>query len=103
MSVPQSEDLLEAAHILPSCECTPAERMDVRNGLLVSFVYHRLFDMDWLRITENYRIIDGPELPREKVDFESVLTMRYRRPLLYLPEDPRFHPSPNYIRRRYGV
>ncbi|HAL70661.1 MAG TPA: hypothetical protein DCP71_02695 [Verrucomicrobiales bacterium] len=103
MSVPQSEDLLEAAHILPYRECTPAERIDVRNGLLLSFVYHRLFDMDWLRIREDYRIIDGPELPRQTVDFEAALTLRFRRPHLYLPEDPRFSPSPDYIRRRYGI
>lgn len=101
MSMPQSEELLEAAHILPYSECTPAERIDVRNGILVSFVHHRLFDMDWLRVTEDYRIVDGPELPRSKGDFEAAIAIQYRRPRLHLPEDPRLHPNPDYIRRRY--
>lgn len=101
MSRAQSEDLLEAAHILPYNECTPAERIDVRNGILVSFVHHRLFDMDWLRVTEDYRIVDGPELPRAKGDFEAAIAIQHRRPRLLLPEDPRLHPDPDYIRRRY--
>lgn len=103
MSDCRSEELLQAAHILPWSECTPEERMDVRNGILVASTYHHMFDLDWLRISSDYRILPGPEIPpsQDRGRFESaiigqVLTFRLR-----LPSEPRFHPNPEYIRRRY--
>lgn len=37
-------DALEAAHIVPWARATPAQRLDVRNGILLCATHHRLFD-----------------------------------------------------------
>jgi len=44
---------LEAAHIKPWRYCTPRERLDPRNGLLLCANHHGLFDNDALTITED--------------------------------------------------
>ena len=47
---------LEACHIIPWASSTPAQRMDVRNGLLLNSFHHKLFDSDYLTISRDYRI-----------------------------------------------
>jgi putative restriction endonuclease len=44
-------DALEACHIVPWAYSTPQQRMDVRNGLLLNPLHHRLFDKAYLTIT----------------------------------------------------
>ena len=50
------QDCLDAAHIVSWADSTPAQRMDVRNGILLSAIHHRLFDQGRITIDEDYRI-----------------------------------------------
>ena len=49
-------EALDAAHIVPWSHATPQQRMDPRNGLLLCATHHKLFDADWITVTESYRI-----------------------------------------------
>ena len=53
MSYPEA---LEACHIVPWSLASPAERMDVRNGLLLNSFHHRLFDNKYITITKEFKI-----------------------------------------------
>lgn len=103
MSGCYSEELLQAAHLLPWSESIPEERMDVRNGILVASIYHHMLDLDWLRISPDYRILAGPNLPPSKDwgRLESFLVGQILNQRLRLPSDHHLHPNPDYIRRRY--
>lgn len=49
-------DLLEACHIVPWAECTPAQQIDVTNGVLLNRLHHRMFDTGYMTIDENYDV-----------------------------------------------
>lgn len=50
-------DALDACHIVPWAYATPQQRMDVRNGLLLNPLHHRLFDKAYMTITADYKIV----------------------------------------------
>lgn len=50
-------EALDACHIVPWNEATPQQRMDVRNGLLLNPLHHRLFDQAYITIDSRYNII----------------------------------------------
>ncbi|SKB08016.1 putative restriction endonuclease [Prosthecobacter debontii] len=101
MSDCRAEDLLEAAHIAPWSECTPQEKLDVRNGLLLASTYHDLFDKGWITVNENYRVIEGPDFPRGLQDrFVDWVTRHVLGRQLRMPADPRYRPLLDYIQRR---
>lgn len=52
----KGKSLLQAAHILPWSRCKAEERLEPRNGILLSVLHHRLFDLHWIKIDENYQI-----------------------------------------------
>lgn len=98
------EPLLQAAHIVPWSRCEPNQRLDPRNGLLLSVQNHRMFDLDWIRITENYQIrlhhagIKGHALTADQR--AALASMDGRR--IRLPAERSYYPSPRLIRRRYS-
>jgi putative restriction endonuclease len=47
-------DALEAAHIIPWRAATPAERLDVRNGILLCATHHRMFDANLITVGTDY-------------------------------------------------
>jgi putative restriction endonuclease len=50
------EPALDAAHIYPWAQCSSADRLNVRNGLLLCAVHHRMFDEDYFEITADHQI-----------------------------------------------
>ena len=48
--------LLQAAHIIPWSEATSVERANPANGILLSLAHHRMFDLDWIRIDDAFRV-----------------------------------------------
>jgi putative restriction endonuclease len=48
--------ILDAAHIVPWSQCTQAQKIDPRNGILMLCCYHLLFDLGILSIDENYKV-----------------------------------------------
>lgn len=50
------QECLEAAHIHPWSACTPEDRMNPRNGLLLCANHHRMFDADKIAVGPDYKI-----------------------------------------------
>jgi putative restriction endonuclease len=95
-------ETLEAAHIVPWSECDRGDRCNLRNGLLLSSLHHKLFDPNWITITEEYRIefrdpkmIDGSYTASDK-----ALVMALHRQKMLLPRDKRYWPDLRLIRNR---
>lgn len=90
---------LEAVHIVPWANCGKQDRLNVRNGLLLSSLHHRLFDAGLLTLTPDYRIVFCPAKRgrTQPGDFErSVTTALHLRPMR-LPRNPAHFPSPEFI------
>ena len=94
-----SPDLLEAAHIIPWSRAQADQRVNPRNGILLSTIHHRFFDLGWLRITDDYTIT--ADLTKTKADsFERQLLIEIDGSKLRLPSDTRHWPDPEFIRQR---
>lgn len=94
-------DLLEACHIVPWTECTPAQQVDVRNGILMNSLHHRMFDRGYMTIDDNYDVhIDqhkSRDWGRDQVRYAIAEALNGSR--LSLPEDKNLWPNPDYIAR----
>jgi putative restriction endonuclease len=98
------ELLMQAAHIVPWNECEADEKLDPRNGILLSVLHHRMFDLNWIQLSPDYRISVNrieveayPLSPRQRENLAAIEGRQMR-----LPADSRHHPSPSYISRRYA-
>ena len=95
--------LLQAAHILPWAQCKAEERLEPSNGILLSVLHHRLFDLDWVRVDENYKIyvnqklVEQQSLGKEELALLSDLNGKMMR----LPLDIANWPSKRLIAERY--
>lgn len=80
-------DALEACHIVPWAIATPQQRMDVRNGILLNSLHHRLFDTAYLTIRPDYTIAywDPRGTSRKHSKLESDLTTKLHGQLIRLP------------------
>ncbi len=82
---------VEAAHIRPVSKGGPDV---VRNGLALSGTLHWMFDRGLIGIAEDYRIL----VSHNKVSPETVERLIAPEQRLILPDDPRYHPHPEYLR-----
>jgi putative restriction endonuclease len=101
----KAKSLLQAAHILPWSQCKAEERLEPSNGILLSVLHHRLFDLDWVRIDENYQIFVNQELV-EKQSFskdELALLAGLNGKPMSLPSDSANWPSKHLITERYKI
>jgi putative restriction endonuclease len=69
-------EALEACHIVPWERATPQQRMDVRNGILLNSLHHRLFDKGYVTVTTGGQIVcrNFEVKYRECSDIEVALT-----------------------------
>lgn len=83
----QFAEVLEAAHIVPWANATPQQRMDVRNGLVLSSLHHKLFDRGLITITTDYEIAyyDPTEKDREHSELVRLLTVNLHGKKMHLP------------------
>lgn len=51
------QDALDAAHLKPWAACSPSERMDPRNGLVLCATHHRLFDLGYITLDDELRVV----------------------------------------------
>lgn len=93
---------LQAAHIVPWRDCSPQERLDPRNGLLLCATHHALFDAGVLLIDEKHHIHHhcSEDALLRYSKFDRQLTHELDGKPLQLPADARLHPDPVYISRR---
>ena len=59
--------LLVASHIKPWRDCTPLERLDPDNGLLLSALADRLFDRGLITFDDHGTLLTSPALPPEEL------------------------------------
>lgn len=90
---------LQAAHIIRWSDADPEERLDVRNGLLLTSWHHSLFDAELITITSDYRI--HVLRPAQRLSaFEERALGEIDGKMMTLPADRRLWPRPDLIRRR---
>lgn len=70
-------EALEACHIVPWANATPQQRMDVRNGILLNSLHHRLLDKGYITVTGDYKIVyrDPKGIDRKHSELEAALTI----------------------------
>ena len=92
-------EALEACHIKPWSECSPAEKMDVRNGILLNRLHHKLFDDYYLSISEDHKIQfwDPKGEEQEYTKLEKNLTTKLHGQKINLPFRKDHRPGIQYI------
>ena len=82
---------VEAAHIRPVKDKGPDT---VRNGLALSGTLHWMFDRGLISVAEDHHIL----ISHNKVPKETAARLISPGQKLLLPENPRHHPHPEYLR-----
>lgn len=94
---------LEAAHIVPWSNASAHQRLDVRNGLLLTAWHHRLFDAGLLWVDEEYRIHVDPRALKSRSDLDRAALAELDGKPLRLPRKPSHRPDPQLIHRRNEI
>lgn len=90
---------LEAAHIIPWKNATDAQRLDVRNGILLNAFHHKLFDSGLITITTDYKIkyFDPREEDDAHSSMDSLMSSKLHNKLINLPHRLKQRPLSDYI------
>lgn len=98
-------EVLEAAHIVPWSNSTPQQRMDVRNGLVLSSMHHKLFDKGLLTITADYEIkyFDPKGIDREYSKLEKSLTVSLHGKQMLVPRLLKHRPLAENIEQHHQI
>ncbi|GLQ72712.1 HNH endonuclease [Vibrio penaeicida] len=90
---------LEAAHIIPWKHATDAQRMDVRNGILLNSFHHRLFDAGLITLSSEYKIRyhdpNGSDGDYSKLD--RLMSTNLHGKTVNLPRKIKNRPSSKFI------
>lgn len=98
-------EALDACHIIPWSQATEAQRLDVRNGILLNSFHHRLFDKDLITFTEDLHIhfYDPKKKEGKYSKFDEQLTAKLHGALMHVPFQKKQRPLPEYIRRHHEI
>ena len=98
-------EVLEAAHIVPWSISTPQQRMDVRNGLVLSALHHKLFDKGLITIGTDYgiRYYDADESDRDYSKLERSLTVSLHGKQILLPRLLKHRPLAENIEQHHQI
>ncbi len=98
-------ETLEACHIVPWSEATPSERLDVRNGLLLNSLHHKLFDRGYITLTTDHRIVYYDPQGKEKTysDVERSLTIDLHSKPIHTPHRVLLRPSATCITKHHKI
>lgn len=93
---------LEGAHIIPWQVCTPEQKLDPGNGLLLCANHHRLFDKHMLSVTKDGRIehYDPEENDGAYSPADHALTTALHGRSIRIPANAELRPDPGLLRRR---
>jgi putative restriction endonuclease len=96
---------LEAAHIIPWGQCDASERMDVRNGILLNSLHHKLFDNSYITVNHDYRIIYSDPTAEDGVysDFDKLISSNLHGKKMVLPFKVNNRPSISYLERHHRI
>ena len=93
-------ETLDAAHIIPWSQCSPDQRMNPTNGILMLCCYHRLFDIGILSIDENYCVLFANKNDSELSKADQVLVSSLHGKKISLPTNGALWPDISLIRQR---
>ncbi|MDG9669316.1 HNH endonuclease [Hahella sp. CR1] len=98
-------EALEACHIVPWSLASNAERLDVRNGMLLNSLHHRLFHRGMITISTQHRIIffDPKQEEGTYSKFDSMLTSKLHGQKMHLPFKRNQRPLEEYILRHHQI
>jgi putative restriction endonuclease len=98
-------EALEAAHIVPWANSTPQQRMDVRNGLVLSSLHHKLFDKGLITINTDYEIkyFDPECVDREYSILERSLTVSLHGKRMQVPRLLKHRPLAENIAQHHEL
>ncbi|MBN3811429.1 HNH endonuclease [Paraburkholderia sp. Ac-20347] len=90
---------LEACHIVPWSEGTPQQRLDVRNGILLNPLHHKLFDTAYITLRSDYTIAywDPQASSRKHSPLEASLTTALHGHPMHIPRQVKHRPLTDYI------
>ena len=97
--------VLEACHIVPWSICRPEERLDVRNGLLLNSVHHKLFDEGRITVTKDFRIwyIDPDSTNGPYSEYDLLLSAKLHGRKMNMPTDRKMYPCETYLERNHEL
>lgn len=91
-------EVLDAVHITPWSECMPSERLDPRNGILMTGLHHKLFDFGYIVLLPDYTLAVSPIIMEKarsgKTGFDSIAQLNGRQ--MILPKDAQLWPGQKY-------
>jgi putative restriction endonuclease len=98
------ESTLEACHIVPWSACKQSERLDVRNGLLLNSLHHKLFDASCLTITDHHKIwfYDTKMVDGDYSVFDKLITVNLHGKKIQLPKAKNLWPNVDYIKTSHS-
>lgn len=88
-------ELLIASHIIPWSKDTK-HRLNPRNGLSLSALHDKAFDIGLLGIDSDYRVAVSPALRKTNDPFLEQSLWKYHGQKIMLPE--KFSPDPEFLR-----
>ena len=91
---------LDAAHIVPWSQCTPDQKMNPRNGILMLCCHHRLFDLGILSIDEDYKIIFTNKNGSALTEADQLLVVKLHGKQISLPRNISLQPDKGLIGQR---
>lgn len=94
---------LEACHIVPWSICELKERLDVRNGLLLNRIHHKLFDEGCITVTKDYRIwyIDSEREDGPYTEYDLFMSVNLHRKMMKMPVSMSLLPTFEYLQRSH--
>lgn len=97
LSFPES---LDAAHIIPWHIASDSEKINPNNGILLCANHHRLFDSEWIQISEDRTIVHNGENDDGYRKYDKLHTSHFHDRRLHLPNNKNLWPSAVLLRRR---
>lgn len=94
------EDCLEACHIVPWANSNAQQRMDIRNGILLTPLHHKFFDKGYITITPDYtiKVYDHNEKSKVFCQFEREALSSLHNKKMNLPTNHAHYPSAENIK-----
>ncbi len=98
-------ETLEACHIVPWSQATPAQRLDVRNGILLNSFHHKLFDHGCITLTTDHRIVYYDPNGEERIysPMERSLTIELHGKPMHLPHQVALRPEAACIEKHHQI
>lgn len=81
----QIYEVLEACHIIPWSLSSPQQRMDIRNGILLNSLHHKLFDKGFITINSDLQMLYD-DVKYKPSKFEESLTSSLHKKSMFIPK-----------------